>query len=92
MTKAVFDSMSDDEAFNLCFPGVNDKDVADEPGFDINKLPYILGFRKGSKYGNCKYCDKYNCSGCKVPYDAETTVEECLRLNDHVTNETLFGS
>jgi len=52
MTKAVFDALSDDEAFNLCFPGINDIETEEDADFDINKIPYALGFSKeGAKYG-----------------------------------------
>jgi len=93
MTKADFDALSDEEAFKLCCPGilgaVADKDDED---FDLNNAPYQLSFRKSSKYtyGLCKYCKKSNCKTCIVPYDAETTVQDCIDANDIKNNNTLF--
>ena len=65
MTKAAFDALTDDQAFDLCFPGIaTGEAITDSKDFDINNMPYMLGFSKRSKYGNCKYCNKYNCNGC----------------------------
>ena len=92
MTKATFEALSDDQAFDLCFPGLSSttKDV-DQKTFDINQMPYLLVFSKRSKYGNCKYCNAYGCSGCMTPYDTEIGVNDCLKLNELTTNDTLFS-
>ena len=88
----MFDALSDDQAFDLCFPGLaTGEKIEDGSNFDINKMPYVLGFSKRSKYGNCKYCNKYNCNICVAPYDTEQTVNDCLRVNELTTNNTLFS-
>lgn len=92
MTKAAFDAMSNDEAFDLCFPGIAESEstVADLD-FDIEQSPYLLQFRKYGMYGQCKYCSATSgCSGCKVPYSDAKTVEDCLQVWRHSTNQTLF--
>ena len=90
MTKAVFDALSDDQAFELCHPGLSSTKKEDSKNFDINQMPYVLCFSKRSKYGTCKYSGAYNCPGCMVPFDTEMTVNDCLKLNELTTNDTLF--
>ena len=36
---------------------------------DEDKEPIRLLLITSSRYFNCSYCDKKNCSGCKLPYD-----------------------
>ena len=87
MTKEAFDALSDEDAFKLCFKGIIDgEDSKDDLNFKIENMPYILNYKRASKYGNCKYCSKYNCTMCRVKYDAEKTVSDCLKMNDHTTN------
>jgi len=51
LTRAEFDSLTDEEAFKLCCPGtVGSVEDEEDEGFDINNAPYQLTFRKTSKY------------------------------------------
>ena len=92
MTKEVFDALSDEEAYKLCFKGVTSgEDMKDDLNFKIETMPYILNYKRASKYGNCKYCNKYNCSMCRMLYQEDKTVSDCLKDNDHTTNNSLFS-
>ena len=42
MTRAVFDALSHDEAFDLCFPKISDEGPGQDLDFDIEQAPYIL--------------------------------------------------
>jgi len=92
LTKATFEALSDEEAFNLCCQGIiNDTADEEDGNWDVNSMPYELTYRRASKYGKCNYCNQFQCSGCRVKFDAETTVLDCLRLQNHETNDTLFS-
>jgi len=94
MTRADFEALSDEEAFKLCCPGiVNDVEDKDDEEFDLNNAPYQLSFKKASKYtyGVDKYSKITKSKASIVPYDAETTVQDCIDVNDIKNNNTLFA-
>lgn len=69
MTKAEFDAMSNDEAYELCFPkhkaSSNEIESADLD-FDVAEMPYALEFRSTSNYSR-----KHKFEGNKVPFSSE---------------------
>ena len=69
MTKADFDAMSNDEAYELCFPKHKVSSNEIEPtdlDFDVAEMPYALEFRSTSSYSR-----KHKFEGNKVPYSSE---------------------
>ena len=58
MTRAAFDALSHDEAFDLCFPKISDESPGQDLDFDIEQAPYILQYRSYGMYGGNKYSSK----------------------------------
>ena len=91
MTRAAFDALSHDEAFDLCFPKISDEGPGQDLDFDIEQAPYILQYRSYGMYGGNKYSSKKTGTAqWEVPYSDEKTVMDCLKVWDHTTNQTLF--
>ena len=65
----VVDAMSNDEAYELCFPkhkaSSNEIESADLD-FDVAEMPYALEFRSTSNYSR-----KHKFEGNKVPFSSE---------------------
>ncbi len=74
MTKAEFEALSDEEAFNLCMKGVingeHNGNIAATDNWEIDSAPYQLEFlNTRGVYDTCKICDKNGCNSCLVPFN-----------------------
>ena len=95
MTKAEFNALSDQDAFNLCFKSVTDGEhngnLASTHDWNIENAAYQLEFvNVHGPYSTCKLCAKKNCSNCLVPYNETEKVSDYLAKLGLDRNDTLF--
>ena len=94
ITREQFDALSDEQAFELCFPGVLagevDGHIQSTNNFSIERMAYQLEFKK-SEYVSCKICEKSLCRSCLVPFSQDLTVRDMLDKMGLRTNDTLFS-
>ena len=96
ITKAQFEAMSDDEAFELCCKGISEGDCNDRSQsvhtFPIERMAYQLEFKNtGGVYMSCKFCNRQQCKGCLVPYTNDETMNDLLNNFGLNRNDTLFS-
>ena len=74
MTKAEFEGLSDEDAFNLCMKGVvngeHNGNIASTENWELESAPYQLEFlNTRNVYDTCKLCNKNGCNSCLVPFN-----------------------
>jgi hypothetical protein len=95
MTLEEFNALSDEEAFKLTFPALNEdtwKNTLSKNDFSLQDITYCLRIKNLTGYmESCYFCGDKRCEGCPLPYTDDIRYEDLLRKIGQVSNDSFYG-